>query len=86
MAVSLSALFAGPGRFLILISVRGQVDPRAIVRLEGLGKLKNPVSSSRYNKCREINSDRRRQKEVVAVSVMQEGVTFSVNQPMWSNC
>jgi hypothetical protein len=29
-----------PGRFQILISVRGQVEPWDIVRLEGLGKLK----------------------------------------------
>jgi hypothetical protein len=49
MAVRLSALHAGrplpPGRFLVLISDRSLVDPRAIVRLEGLGKLKNPVTS-----------------------------------------
>jgi hypothetical protein len=42
----LSALRAGrplpPGRFLVLISVR--VDPRAIVRPEGLGQLKNPMA------------------------------------------
>jgi hypothetical protein len=44
MAVRLSALSAGrplpPGRFLVVISVRRWVNPRAIVRLEGLGKLK----------------------------------------------
>jgi hypothetical protein len=49
MAVMLSALRAGrplpPGRFLVPISVRGSVDPRAIVRLEGLGEVKNPMTS-----------------------------------------
>jgi hypothetical protein len=44
MAVRLSALrddrLLPPGRFLILISVRGSVCPKAIVRLEGLGQLK----------------------------------------------
>jgi hypothetical protein len=50
MAVGLSALRAGrplppPGRFLVLISVRGWVDSRAIVRLEGLEQLKNPMTS-----------------------------------------
>jgi hypothetical protein len=50
MAVRLSTLRAGrplsPGRFLVLISVRGWVNLRAIVLLEGLGKLKNPMTSS----------------------------------------
>jgi hypothetical protein len=49
MEVRLSVLRAGrrlpPGRFLVLISVRGWVDPRAIVRLEGLGQLKISTSS-----------------------------------------
>jgi hypothetical protein len=48
--VRLSALGAGrhlpPGRLLALISVRGWVDPRAIVLVVGLGKLKNPMTSS----------------------------------------
>jgi hypothetical protein len=30
----------------LLISVRGRVDPRAIVRLQGLGKFKNPMALS----------------------------------------
>jgi hypothetical protein len=34
-----------PGRFLILISVRCGIDPRTIVRLEGLDKLKKSTSS-----------------------------------------
>jgi hypothetical protein len=44
MAVRLSALGAGrllpPRIFLVLISVGGWVDPRAIVRLKGIGQLK----------------------------------------------
>jgi hypothetical protein len=48
MEVRLSALRAGrslsPRSFLVLISVRGRVDPRTIVRLEGLGQWKNPVT------------------------------------------
>jgi hypothetical protein len=45
MAVKLSALRADrlltPGRFLVLISARGCVDFRVILRMERLGQLKN---------------------------------------------
>jgi hypothetical protein len=47
--VRFSALCTGhplpPGRLLVLISVGGWVDPRALVWLEGLGQLKNPMTS-----------------------------------------
>jgi hypothetical protein len=50
MAVRLSASCAGrplpPGKFLVLITVRGWDDLRAIVRLKELGQLKNPMTSS----------------------------------------
>jgi hypothetical protein len=35
-----------PGIFLVLIFVRGLVDPRATMRLKGLNQLKYPVTSS----------------------------------------
>jgi hypothetical protein len=51
MAVRLQASRAGspllPGISLLLISVSGSVDPKAILRTEELGKLKNQVASSR---------------------------------------
>jgi hypothetical protein len=34
-----------PRGFLVLISVIGSVDPRAILQLEGSGQMKNPVTS-----------------------------------------
>jgi hypothetical protein len=50
MAVKLSALRAcrplPAGRLVVLIPVRGRVDPRAIVLLEGLGQMKNAMTSS----------------------------------------
>jgi hypothetical protein len=34
-----------PERFVVLISERGGFEPRAIVQLEGLGELRNPMAS-----------------------------------------
>jgi hypothetical protein len=50
MAIRLSTLAAlhTPGCFLILISLRGGVDPRAIVWLEELVQLKYPIISSGF--------------------------------------
>jgi hypothetical protein len=49
MAVRFAALRAScpipGGSLLVLISDRGCVEPRVIVRLEGLGKFKNPMTS-----------------------------------------
>jgi hypothetical protein len=42
------AVIYPPVRFLVLNSTRSWVDPTAIVRLEGLGELKNPMTSSRF--------------------------------------
>jgi hypothetical protein len=41
-----AVIYSPSGRFLVIISVRGCVDSRAIVRLERLVELKNPVTSS----------------------------------------
>jgi hypothetical protein len=50
MAVRLSVLRADrplpTGKFLVLVSVRGWVDPRVTVGVEGLDEFKNPMTSS----------------------------------------
>jgi hypothetical protein len=52
MAVRFSASQVGrtllPRKIQILMLVRRKVDPRTILRLEGLGKLKNPITSSGF--------------------------------------
>jgi hypothetical protein len=49
-AVRLSAPAAlyRPGRFPVLISVRGEIDSRATVRMEDLGQLENPITLSGF--------------------------------------
>jgi hypothetical protein len=43
--VQQTAKDTAPGTLFLFISVRGKLDPKTIVRLEGLGELKNPVTS-----------------------------------------
>jgi hypothetical protein len=43
--LTLRPLFT-PGKFLVLISLRVSVDPRAIVRREGSGQMKYAMTSS----------------------------------------
>jgi hypothetical protein len=47
MVVRLAALYSQKD-LLVLISVRGLINSRAMVWLEGLSKLKNPVTSAGF--------------------------------------
>jgi hypothetical protein len=71
MAVRLSTLRAGrplpPGRFLVIISVRGRVDPRDIVGLEGLGNI---------NKSNDLIGNRT--PDLLACSMMPQQVLYRV--------
>jgi hypothetical protein len=65
--------FTPLGRFLILISVRGLVDPKAIVQLEGLSKLKK------------TNLIRTRSHNLPACSIVPQA-TMLLRAPVYCKC
>jgi hypothetical protein len=46
-----ASLSFSPGRLLVLTSVRDSIDPRAIVQIDGLVQLNNPMISSGIETC-----------------------------------
>jgi hypothetical protein len=81
-----------PWIFLILTSVRDWVDPRAIVRLVGLGQLKNPITSPGIEPeafriaAQRLNQPRYRVPAVIMHLVMLVPSAFSYFLPLRSKC